>query len=155
MLNTRFFLQTPEHTHRAGFWLGQHCVPPLFIGLNGNLGAGKTALSQGFARGLGITERVTSPTYNLLSVYEGPRGMLYHLDIYRLQSIEAVFDLDLESALDTPSIILMEWKNKFDGWELGMPELDITLEHAETGRWITLKSPHLPPHFAASLQEAL
>ena len=113
MQKHRFLLSNPEQTYRVGHWLGTQCVPPLFIGLNGELGAGKTLFSQGFAQGFGILEHLTSPTYNLLNVYESPRGNLFHLDVYRLQDVEEVFELGIEEALDPPSIILMEWKNKF------------------------------------------
>lgn len=130
-------LNTPEQTYRVGQWLGAHCEPPLFIGLNGNLGVGKTLLSQGFAQGFGITERLTSPTYNLLNIYEGPHGKLFHLDVYRLHDVEEVFELGIEEALESPSIILMEWKNKFTHWPLKMPKLDIELSHHPQGRLLS------------------
>ncbi len=143
----------PSDTHQLGRWLGAACRLPLFIGLNGNLGAGKTALSQGFAEGFGITEHITSPTYNLLNVYKGPRGMLYHLDIYRLHDVEEVFDLGIEEALHSPAVILMEWKNKFENWPLAIPQIELELSHLPTGRACTLSGENVSQYFQSPLTE--
>lgn len=147
------YLPDPAATHQLGYWLGAFCHVPLFIGLNGNLGAGKTALSKGFAQGFGIDENLTSPTYNLLNVYEGTRGTLYHLDIYRLNDIEDVFDLGLEEALTTPTVILMEWKNKFHPWPLDMPQLELELFHEPEGRSCTLQGQNLAHYFDKPLAD--
>lgn len=147
------FLPDPEATDQLGCWLGAFCRVPLFIGLNGNLGAGKTALSKGFAKGFGIEENITSPTYNLLNVYEGSRGKLYHLDVYRLQDIEEVFDLGIEEALDSPGVILMEWKNKFQHWPLDIPQVELELHHAPGGRECLLQGEHLATFFEKPLTE--
>lgn len=153
MQEHHIFLPTPADTHQMGFWLGQHCIIPLFIGLNGNLGAGKTALSQGFGQGFGVTERLTSPTYNLLNVYSSPRGSLFHLDIYRLHDVEEVFELGIEEALEQPSVILMEWKNKFTDWPLNMSPLEIELEHHPRGRQLTLRAAQLQSLFNAPIPD--
>lgn len=157
MQKHRFLLKTPEHTYRVGHWFGTQCRPSLFIGLNGELGAGKTLFSQGFAQGFGISERLTSPTYNLLNVYEGPRGKLFHLDVYRLQDVEEVFELGIEDALVSPSIILMEWKSKFSHWPLKIPSLDLELSHHPQGRALCFNAPfpHLQENFQDSIQELL
>ncbi|HWW53697.1 MAG TPA: tRNA (adenosine(37)-N6)-threonylcarbamoyltransferase complex ATPase subunit type 1 TsaE [Acidimicrobiales bacterium] len=77
--------------------------------LAGDLGAGKTAFTQGFARGLGITETVTSPTFTLLRPYEG-RLRLLHADIYRLDHLREVIDLGLIEQLDDrDSVCCIEW----------------------------------------------
>lgn len=146
-------LSHPSDTHQLGHWLGAACRLPLFIGLNGNLGAGKTALSKGFAEGFGITENITSPTYNLLNVYDSPRGTLYHLDIYRLHDIEEVFDLGIEEAMETPAVILMEWKNKFKTWPLAIPQIELELSHLPAGRACTLTGENLSQCFQRPLSE--
>lgn len=80
------------------------------IGLSGDLGAGKTALVRGFARGLGCTGRVHSPTFALLNEYEGGRLRLFHLDLYRLNSPDEVHGAGLEEYLHQPDgVAVVEW----------------------------------------------
>ena len=155
MQEHRVLLNTPEQTYHVGQWLGAHCKPSLFIGLSGDLGAGKTLFSQGFAQGFGINEHLTSPTYNLLNIYEGHRGRLFHLDIYRLHDVEEVFELGLEEALEAPSIILMEWKNKFDHWPLKMPTIDLELSHHPQGRLLIFNDSLQISNLVTGIQEAL
>lgn len=76
--------------------------------LAGDLGAGKTTLTQGFARGLGITEQVTSPTFVLMRPYEG-RLQLVHVDAYRLEHLQEVIDLGLPELLDDGAVAVIEW----------------------------------------------
>lgn len=77
--------------------------------LAGDLGAGKTAFVQGFSRGLGIAERVTSPTFTLVHVYEGGRLPVHHLDVYRLDQLSEAVDLGLAEMLDEGGVVLVEW----------------------------------------------
>ena len=78
------------------------------IVLAGDLGAGKTAFVQGFGRGLGVTDRITSPTFTLVHVYEG-RVPVHHLDVYRLEQLSEVLDLGLAEMLDEGGVVLVEW----------------------------------------------
>ncbi len=96
--------------------------------LSGDLGAGKTAFVQGVARALGITERVTSPTFTLAAVYEGSMR-LHHLDVYRLDNLAEVLDLDLPGLLDDGGLTCIEWG------EVVVPELprDFLLVSIELG----------------------
>lgn len=75
--------------------------------LSGDLGAGKTVLAQGIAAGLGVTERVVSPTFALARRYEG-RVPLHHLDVYRLDRVQEAIDLGLEELLDD-GVVVVEW----------------------------------------------
>lgn len=76
--------------------------------LAGDLGAGKTAFVQGFGRGLGVPDRITSPTFTLVHVYEG-RLPVYHLDVYRLEQLSEALDLGLAEMLDEGGVVLVEW----------------------------------------------
>ncbi|CAN5777432.1 tRNA (adenosine(37)-N6)-threonylcarbamoyltransferase complex ATPase subunit type 1 TsaE [soil metagenome] len=76
--------------------------------LAGDLGAGKTAFAQGFGRGLGVDEPITSPTFTIARQYEG-RLVLHHLDVYRLEHLSEVFDLGLAELLDDRTVVLIEW----------------------------------------------
>jgi tRNA threonylcarbamoyladenosine biosynthesis protein TsaE len=78
------------------------------IVLAGDLGAGKTAFVQGFGRALGVTERITSPTFTLVHVYEG-RLPIHHLDVYRLDQLSEALDLGLAEMLDDGGVVLVEW----------------------------------------------
>lgn len=84
--------------------------------LSGDLGAGKTAFVQGLAAELGVTERVTSPTFTLAATYHGSMT-LHHLDVYRLDNLAEVLDLDLPELLDDGGIVCIEWG------EVVVPEL--------------------------------
>ncbi|MGQ0431768.1 MAG: tRNA (adenosine(37)-N6)-threonylcarbamoyltransferase complex ATPase subunit type 1 TsaE [Microthrixaceae bacterium] len=77
--------------------------------LAGDLGAGKTAFVQGFGAGLGVTDRITSPTFTLVHVYEGGRLPVHHLDVYRLDQMSEALDLGLAEMLEDDGVVLIEW----------------------------------------------
>ena len=77
--------------------------------LEGELGAGKSELARGIAKGLGVTETVTSPSFTILNVYESGRCPLYHFDWYRLESEEELYELGMDEYLGGDGIALVEW----------------------------------------------
>jgi tRNA threonylcarbamoyladenosine biosynthesis protein TsaE len=85
------------------------------IALHGNLGVGKTTFVQGLARGLGIMEAVTSPTFNIFTLHRGPTNLL-HLDAYRLENTRQVEDLLLEDFMISPWCLAVEWPEKIADW---------------------------------------
>ena len=88
--------------------LAELARPSDILVLVGDLGAGKTAFTQGFGRGLGIDEQITSPTFALVQSYTG-RLDLYHLDVYRLDQVAEAVDLGLSELLDDGSVTVIEW----------------------------------------------
>ena len=86
------------------------------LALHGNLGVGKTTFVQGLARGFGIREAVTSPTFNIYTVHRSPARTLVHLDAYRLENSRQVEDLLLEDFLVTPWCLAVEWPEKISEW---------------------------------------
>ncbi|MQF48609.1 tRNA (adenosine(37)-N6)-threonylcarbamoyltransferase complex ATPase subunit type 1 TsaE [SAR202 cluster bacterium AC-647-N09_OGT_505m] len=102
---------SPGETRRIGASLGRHAEYGDVLLLCGDLGAGKTCLTQGIARGLGIEGYVRSPTFVLVSIHRG-RLALYHIDIYRLENLAEVLDLGLEEYLEGDGVSVIEWADK-------------------------------------------
>jgi tRNA threonylcarbamoyladenosine biosynthesis protein TsaE len=98
-----------EATQGLGGAIAELARPGDIVLLAGELGAGKTALVQGFGRGLGITEPITSPTFMLARQHQGGRLTLHHLDVYRLEQMQEVFDLGLPEVLDEGGVTVIEW----------------------------------------------
>lgn len=96
-------------TRDLGTALSVLARPGDIVVLAGDLGAGKTAFVQGFGRGLGVVERITSPTFTIVHVYEGGRLPIHHLDVYRLNQLSEVLDLGLAEMLDEGGVVLIEW----------------------------------------------
>jgi len=101
---------TADEMRDLGASLGRTARAGDVIVLTGDLGAGKTTLTQGIARGLGIAEQVTSPTFVISRVHANPSGgpVLVHADAYRLGSVREVDDLDLEQDLEA-GVVVVEW----------------------------------------------
>ncbi len=105
-----------EGTHRVAASLAPLLGAGDVLLLSGDLGAGKTAFVQGLAAAMGVSERVTSPTFTLAQTYHG-RLRLHHLDVYRFENLREVVDLDLPELLDDAAVIAIEWG------EVVLPEL--------------------------------
>lgn len=101
------------------------------VALAGDLGTGKTVFVQGFARGLGVTEAVTSPTFTLVRQHQGTRLGLLHADVFRLDNLSEVVDLGLIELLDGPTVACIEWG---DLAEPALPPdfLEVRLDHTDT-----------------------
>ena len=104
---------SPAGTAALGETGGRDAAPGLVIGLCGDLGAGKTQLVKGLARGLGITEGVRSPTFALVNIYGGGRLPLYHLDLYRLETREQITAAGLEEYLKPEGVTVIEWAERW------------------------------------------
>ena len=104
----------PEETEAFGFALGQQLPAGTVIAYTGDLGAGKTAFTRGLARGLGITDPVTSPTYTIVNEYLSGRLPLFHFDMYRLSCSEDLFDIGWEDYLSRGGICAVEWSERIE-----------------------------------------
>ena len=101
----------PEDTYKLGFELGQKASPGQVYTLTGDLGVGKTVFTQGFAKGLGIEEPVSSPTFTIVQVYDEGRMPFYHFDVYRIGDIEEMDEIGYEDYIMGEGACLIEWAN--------------------------------------------
>ncbi len=101
-----------QETEAIGAALVQRLGPGSIVAFTGDLGAGKTAFVRGMAQGLGITQRVTSPTFTIVNEYEGGRLPLFHFDMYRLSSSDDLFDIGWEDFLLRGGICAVEWSER-------------------------------------------
>ena len=115
-------------TETAGAAIARRLAPGSVVLLVGPLGAGKTTLAKGIARGLGVTEEVISPTYTIVSEYQG-RLPLHHVDLYRIEGSDQIDNLGLDDFLWGEGVSLVEWGEKI--------EADLRQLHPGAGR--TLK----------------
>lgn len=130
--------ESPQETQQVGMQLGKLSQPGDVFLLVGGLGAGKTCLTQGIAWGLGIEGYAASPSFVLINQYRG-RIPLYHIDLYRLDSIEEVNELGLDDYLYGNGVCVVEWAEK--AWAV-LPRENLTVEmsfFSDTSRSITLK----------------
>lgn len=107
----RLLLNSREETLRLGKALGEHAKDGTVIALVGDLGAGKTTLTQGIAQGLGVSQHVVSPTFTLVQEYEG-RLPLFHCDPYRLERPEDLLGFGFEEYFERKGVVVAEWANK-------------------------------------------
>lgn len=111
---------SPAETEALGEEWGRTAQRGLVIALSGDLGAGKTQLVRGLARGLGVTTRVHSPTFTLVNEYSGGRLKLFHLDLYRLETPEQIHSIGIEEFLQPEGVAVIEWAERLEGgsWKM-------------------------------------
>lgn len=105
-----------EETRRIGRRLGETLYPPRVVLLSGELGAGKTVLTQALAAGLEVDDLslVRSPSFTLINEYPSARGLIYHVDLYRLEGADDFHSIGLEEILDRQAVVIIEWGEKLD-----------------------------------------
>ncbi len=133
-----------DQTQRLGRLVGQHCPEPAVVLLEGDLGSGKTCFVQGVARGLGVPaeEPVSSPTYTLMNQYRG-RCDIAHFDLYRLGSVDELYDLDFDAYLHGSGVALVEWSGMVP--RRGLRGLAVQLDYGSEEEERTLKFDALDP----------
>ena len=125
-----FKTRTTEETIALGEALGRVLEPGDVLVLTGDLGAGKTQLTKGIAAGMGVQDDVTSPTFNILMVYEGAKMPLYHFDLYRLEDPDQLEDTGLYDLLGADGPCVIEWGEQFSD-EIGPERLDVYLSRLD------------------------
>ncbi len=132
--------RSEAETEALGRRLAARLVGGELIALHGELGAGKTVFARGLARGLGITEVVTSPSFTLVQEYRGPALRLYHVDLYRLNGAADALAFGLDELIaDDQAVTVVEWPERLAGLLAGeMPEklIHVQIRHGKSGREI-------------------
>jgi tRNA threonylcarbamoyladenosine biosynthesis protein TsaE len=129
-----------EETIDLGRELARDLIPPKFVMLSGDLGAGKTTLIKGIAEGFNAAEEqnVTSPTFTLIHEYRGPAATVFHIDLYRIDTQRELDTLALDDLRADDAVILIEWGEKFEQVKRDS-EVKISIERvSDTERRITI-----------------
>lgn len=133
-----------SETLELGRRMGEQAVPGAVYTLTGELGVGKTVFAQGFARGLGITEPVSSPTFSIVQEYDAGRLPFYHFDVYRIGDVEEMEEIGYEDYFYGSGVCMIEWAGLISDilppncthitiekdWEKGFDYRRITVEEA-------------------------
>lgn len=143
-MKKEYITHTPEETAKTAEEIAKTLPPGSVIALHGDLGAGKTVFSCAFARALGITEHVSSPTFTIVQEYACPDGkMLYHLDLYRIDNTESALAFGVDEFLyDKNAFSLVEWPERIDRKLFPKNTLHIHIdrgENIETDRIISIE----------------
>ena len=141
-----FISSSPAETERFAAEFAKTLRGGEVLAFRGGLGMGKTAFTRGLAKGLGCTDRVTSPTFTIVNEYLGGRLPLFHFDMYRLPDSDALFDIGWEDYLDRGGVCAVEWSEQVED---ALPEDTVTVSLArhpdqESWRIITIKGVELP-----------
>lgn len=121
--------ESAAETEKIGFLLGESISQPQVVAMFGELGAGKTAFTRGFAKGMGIDSDVSSPTFALVNEYRGKDKTLYHFDMYRISGWDDLYSTGYFDYLDEGAVLIIEWSENI---EAVLPENCIRVEITKT-----------------------
>ena len=134
-----YITNSPAETEALAEQVSERLLPGSVLIYTGDLGAGKTAFTRGLARGLGITERVTSPTFTIMDEHLGGRLPLFHFDLYRLSSSDDLYDIGWEDYEFRGGVCAVEWSEIADDlWSGEEIRVDIRRGEKEQQRVITI-----------------
>ena len=114
MTEETMILHSEQEATEYGVRLGQRVSAGQVIALTGDLGAGKTTLTKAIARGLGVTEMITSPTFTIVKEYRSGRLPLFHFDVYRIGDIDEMYELGYEEYFYGDGVCVIEWADLID-----------------------------------------
>ena len=133
-----YYTNSDKETEAVGEQFGRTVKDGTVVAMYGDLGAGKTAFVRGMARGMGITQRVSSPTFTIVNEYLGERTLI-HFDMYRLGSADELFDIGWEDYLARGAVCAVEWSENVEEAFYG-DEVRLTIEKiSDTSRKITIE----------------
>ena len=132
----KIYLENENVTKEIGYRLGKLLTPESVICLLGDLGAGKTTITQSIAKALEVDDYITSPTFTIVNEYEG-KMPLYHFDVYRIGSSEEMYDIGYEDYINGNGVCIIEWANLIEDI---LPEeyLKIELNYKDMSREMIL-----------------
>ncbi len=107
----KYMSNSPEETFEIGLSLGKEGKKGQLICLIGDLGVGKTVFTKGFAKGLGIEEAITSPTFTIVNEYDEGRLPFYHFDVYRIEDVYEMEEIGYEEYFYGQGVTFVEWAN--------------------------------------------
>lgn len=107
--------------------------------LKGNLGAGKTTFTKFLLKTLGSTDEVSSPTYAIVNEYTAPQGSIFHFDLYRMKSVDEVYDIGMDEYLDRAWLCIVEWPEIYASEFNGLHYHEMLIENSDTGRKVIFK----------------
>lgn len=125
-----FISNSTEETERFAAELAAKLVPDDVIACRGGMGMGKTAFARGLARGLGLSDEVSSPTFALVHEYTHGNIPLYHFDMYRVNGFDSLYSTGFFDYLDRGAVLFIEWSENIEG---ALPENTVTLTISRTG----------------------
>ena len=135
-----FHTSTSEETFDLGRKIGSLLKAGDVIAMTGTLAAGKTTITKGIAESLGVSDNITSPTFCLISEYDGSKMPLYHMDVYRLEGAEDFVNLGVEDMLYGNGVCIIEWSEKVQS-ELPKKTIFMKITPSEDGtRTIEIKN---------------
>ena len=114
MEKKEILMKNEEAVRDFGREMGKNLSSGSIVALTGDLGTGKTTLTKAIAEGLGVTETITSPTFNIVKQYESGRLPLYHFDVYRIGDVEEMYELGYEEYFFGSGICVIEWAELID-----------------------------------------
>lgn len=116
-----------------------HLLKHNILLLKGNLGAGKTTFTKFLLKTLGSTDEVSSPTYAIVNEYTAPQGSIFHFDLYRMKSVDEVYDIGMDEYLDRAWLCIVEWPEIYASEFNGLPYHEMLIENSDTGRKVIFK----------------
>ncbi len=135
-----YVTHSPEETEQLGEQLAKRLKGDEVLAFSGGLGMGKTAMVRGIARGLGVCDDVSSPTFALVNQYEGGRVPLYHFDMYRVENWDDLYSTGFFDYLGT-GILAVEWSENIDGALEDPVRIDISRGENENDRVFRITMP--------------
>lgn len=124
-------LKSTEDTDAFGRELAEKAGPNSVIALTGDLGAGKTTLTKAIAKGLGVSETLTSPTFTIVCEYDSGRLPLFHFDVYRVHDSEELFEIGFEDYMHKGGLCVIEWADLLEEGMLPGDTIHIKLSYGE------------------------